>query len=700
MNSPMKNLIKVLAVVVTTGGLIAGCSSSSDYNFEASEAAQVATATAPIGAYDPANGILPLPNDLLFTGQQDGTLNIPGVDDTDFSNPRAALNALDGWSTIEPIVADFSQTFAGSFGLVGQDEPAELLDAASIAIQDSVRVFEVSRTQEGLVTGVDAELDATQAFATSIPADPTVSPNGSQLAIFPVQPLNESTTYMVLVTNGVKNESGTPLARGLTFNAVASTNPIDPASNPAGAGLQAAVRSMLEAGNDAGVSENSVVLAWTFTTQNTTGVLQTLKEAAITSPIGMVNTQLTTAVLPGSPGIANIFAGAMSVPYYLEPPSAEDPTAPLKTFMMNADDTFLTPLDSTPVVKSTVTIPVLMTVPNNIEVPATGWPVAIFQHGITRARTDALAIADALASAGYATIAIDIPMHGISPDDEALAGFRSAGISERHFDVDYVNNDSGAPGPDGSVDSSGTHYINLSNLLNTRANNRQAIADLFTLSASIGSIQGIPVNAAEKIFIGHSLGAIIGTSFLGFDDTINRASLGMGGGGIPRFLASSPAFAPLITAGLASAGIDLNSADGNAFINAAQTVVDSIDPINHARAAGQNTIVHMMQINGDSVVLNNVPGFPLVGTEPLARIMGLAQVSETTQGSGFVKFSTGYHSSILNPADANTEDDIDAATSLAVFQELQSQVAQFAEAGTIVIGNPDVIEAVEETAAE
>ncbi len=695
MNSPMKKPLKLLAVVVTTGGLAAGCSSDSDYNFEASEAAQVASVTAPIGSYDPANGILPLPNDLLFTGSQDGTLNIPGIDDTDFANPRAAINALDGWSTIEPIVADFSQTFAGSFGLAAQGEPAELLDAASVAIQDSVRVFEVTRSETGLVTGVVAELDATQAFAAPIPADPTTSANGSQLAVFPVQPLKGATTYMVLVTNGVTNASGTPLARGLTFNAVASPDPIDPAENPAGAGLQAAVRSMLNAASGADVNEDSVVLAWTFTTQNTKDVLQALEDAAVSSPIGMVNTQLTTAIIPGSPGAADIYAGAMSLPYYLEPPSAENPIAPLQTFMMNESGSFLTPLDSTPVMTSMVTIPVLMTVPNGSEAPETGWPVAIFQHGITRSRADALAIADAMASAGYATIAIDIPMHGISPDDPSLAGLRSAGISERHFDVDYVSNTTGAPGPDGSVDGSGTHFYNLGNLLNTRANNRQAIADLFSLSASIGNIQGVSVNPAEKVYIGHSLGAIIGTSFLAFDDTVNRASLAFGGGGLPRILANSPAFGPAIAAGLAAGGIDINSADGNAFLNAAQTVVDSIDPINHASDAGQNTTVHMMQINGDSVVINNLPGFPLVGTEPLARTMGLAQVSETTQSSGFVKFSTGYHGSLLNPADTNLEDDIDAATALAVFQELQAQVASFAASGAIVIGNAELIEAVE-----
>ena len=47
--------------------------------------------------------------------------------------------------------------------------------------------------------------------------------------------------------------------------------------------------------------------------------------------------------------------------------------------------------------------------------PPTGWPVAIFQHGLTRNRVDAVAIADAFASAGFVVVSIDLPLHGITP---------------------------------------------------------------------------------------------------------------------------------------------------------------------------------------------------------------------------------------------------------------------------------------------
>ena len=683
MNSPMKNSIKLFAIGAASLGFLSGCSSDSDYNFEASEKRQADAAGATIANFDPAAGVFPLPNDLLFTGSQDGTVNIPVENPTDFANPRVALNTLDGFSTVEPIVANFGETFAGNFGVSGQDLPINKIDPATVAIQDSVRVFAVSRGELGQVTGILNEVDATQMLATVLPSAPDTV--GSQIALVPLQPLQESTTYMALITNGVKDVTGVPLAKGFSFATLAGPTALTGASGE----LQGLVKAMLGAGAAAGVSADSVVLSWTFTTQSITPVLQTLKQLAITSPINLVDTQVDTGALsPASPDLADIFAGQMSVPYYLDVPSQANPIAPLQSFFTNASGSFLTPLDSAPVVKETVSIPVLMTKPKG-DVPENGFPIAIFQHGITRSRADMLAIADAMAAAGFATIAIDAPMHGIAPGD-ASAAFRLEG-SERTFDVDYANNATGAPGPDGTPDASGTYFYNLGNLLNTRDNTRQAVADLFTLSASLGSIPDI--DPSRKAFIGHSLGAILGTTFLAFDDSVNSASLLVGSGGLPRILANSPAFGPTIAAGLAASGVDINSADGNAFLNAAQTVVDSVDPINHAAMAGMNTTVHMVQVNGDTVVINNLPGFPLVGTEPLARVMGLAPATANTAGSGFVKFTTGYHSSLLSPADADPTDDRDAAQALAVFQELQAQVATFAATnGNIVIGNPAIIE--------
>ena len=52
------------------------------------------------------------------------------------------------------------------------------------------------------------------------------------------------------------------------------------------------------------------------------------------------------------------------------------------------------------------------------------------------------------------------------------------GARERTFDVDLINNATGAAGADGVVDATGTHFINLQSLLTSRDNLRQAETDL------------------------------------------------------------------------------------------------------------------------------------------------------------------------------------------------------------------------------
>ena len=76
-------------------------------------------------------------------------------------------------------------------------------------------------------------------------------------------------------------------------------------------------------------------------------------------------------------------------------------------------------------------------------------------------------------------------------------------------------------------------------------------------------------------------------------------------------------------------------------------------------------------------------GAPLSGTEPLATVMGLESVTQTTNGKdGIVRFSAGTHGSILDPA-----------SSLAVTVEIQSQIAAFqiTNGATISVTNTTVI---------
>src|SRR5690606_8015478 len=79
-----------------------------------------------------------------------------------------------------------------------------------------------------------------------------------------------------------------------------------------------------------------------------------------------------------------------------------------------------------------------------------GYPVVIYLHGITSDRTSVVALAHALAGQCVATVAIDLPVHGVaatSPYKDSLnierapfaALYAAAEPRERHFNI-YSNN--------------------------------------------------------------------------------------------------------------------------------------------------------------------------------------------------------------------------------------------------------------------
>jgi len=162
------------------------------------------------------------------------------------------------------------------------------------------------------------------------------------------------------------------------------------------------------------------------------------------------------------------------------------------------------------------------------------------------------------------------------------------------------------------------------------------------------------------------------------------------GGGIARLLDGSIFFGPVIRAGLAQKGI--TGADYEAFLVAAQTVLDSADPVNFAVAAANSHPVHMIEIVGDGtannlpdqVIPNLVP--PLSGTEPLAALMGLPAVSTTVantpaKANGIVRITQGEHSSLLRPS----KEGGGAFDYLNVMTEIHKEIAAYqATFGTVI----------------
>lgn len=480
---------------------------------------------------------------------------------------------------------------------------------------------------------------------------------------------------------------------------------------------------------------------------------------------------------------ASVFEGTISLPYYSPIPRAENPLAPVNEFwdaacdsgivLAGAGDALaaatpgpnaalcqavglndvrlngekvdverrLTKFSPIPQPKGgnegNETLDVQVTMPNimaaanlgvTLEMPEGGWPVVMLVHGITSQKEDMLAISGALSLAGFATVAIDQPMHG-------TRGFDLTGNGTDDLNATTV---------------SATHYLNLASLPTARDNSRQAVADLLGVRLGLNAFVDatgtnmLNINASDVSVMGVSLGAITGGMFASLANTpfegplealsglysIKAASLESPGGGLATFLLESPSFGPLIKGFLLSeaspefaaflmdtfgttdvteaqlvqgtngflAALDAEQTAGvNAILGqfafAAQTMVDSSDPINYFTSLGMNTPVHMMTVVGDGTD-ENLPdqvipvstALPTSGQLPLAGLMNLDDVVSTVPStspiSGIVKFNTGAHASSLSPV-----------SNPAVTAEMQTQVATYLATGatTILVTNEDVV---------
>jgi pimeloyl-ACP methyl ester carboxylesterase len=694
-----------------------GVTNPTSGNLNPSGGAPVSTGFRPL--FQAAFGVFPYPYDAYFAGSTDGTLNLPSspFSPVTFLPPgrttaEPAQNALDGFST----TTHWTVRFEGAINL------ASVTPASLVVLQ--VTTDTATKGVTGLVRPLARGIDYSVSLSTDSGA------NGSVLNITPLRPLAAKSSYIVLLTNGITSSSGASAAADTDYATIRaqvlgefaarppSAPPAPAACTPiASATLRALCQltsTHLLVARAAGLDPSNIVLSFSFSTQSIGDTLALLSAAPLTGTDGAVslqNTGLTTAqVLPGSPGLARIYAGTIRVPYYLTPPSAGNPTAPLNNYWLAAgppavptldpSSRLLTRFNPLPARVATLDIPVLLTVPTVGGPGPNGWPIVLFQHGTPRTRADALLVADSFAARGFAVIAIDLPLHGITPSDP-FAALRQPG-RERIFDLDLVNNSTGAPGPDGVIDETGTHFINLANLLVSRDNTRQAVADIVT---TLKAIPNIDFNAdgtrdfdpARIHLVGYSLGAIVGTTVLGVSPIPRASGLPMGAVGLTETLRLSDVYGPRINAGLAAASggqLVPGSALYTSWFRDAQTVVDSADGINYTGTvtAGGRRIYVGFVIGGAPNPAGGVWGpdttVPNARTEMLTSLLGLP-VRGPTAGTAAVsapgvqvRFNQGIHNGYLDPRPAP-----------AMTLEMQTQIAEFvATDGTaLTVTNPGVI---------
>jgi hypothetical protein len=378
--------------------------------------------------------------------------------------------------------------------------------------------------------------------------------------------------------------------------------------------------------------------------------------------------------------------------------AAAAPPAPLAT--PAGQPNALTMFNPVPRVVTTVTVPIIVTIPRVGASacpgrPAGGWPVAIVQHGITGNRSQALTMSETLADACTVMVAMDLPLHGITSTTDPFYCTptlpQCIGATERMFGLDIQNNTTAAFTPDGRPDPSGgvaaLIFMNLGSPLTARDNLRQAEADLIQLNKSVPGLAIAPgtplpagpigVDPTRISFVGLSLGGIVGGSHAHFVNDLSAVSLSVPGGVVSKLVQDSQTFGPVVRAALAP--LNPGSFIYNQFMIDFQTVVDAGDPINHIEDAASMHPLFLMKVTGDTVVPNSA-------TDRLITAAGLNKLTDITQPIPVGPGNGGYVVFNEDTADHGTLFDFTYVLSTL---EMQSQVVGFG-ASTQAVGGPFV----------
>ncbi len=799
--------MKKMLLGIAIAAALSGCGSESLEDVKSKSEPVVPYATV---KYDPSAGVLSVPNDLLFLGTTDGTLNMPGEtvtagESVNYADPQTSLGALDGWSTQSPYKIELTM-------------PAGVELEETSVNASSVRIFEVvmgaSLTDE-TCRSVPAGLGCKYVRELQFGVDFVASASGNDVAIVPMKPFTQGASYINVLTSALEDNYGRSIQPSSTYKLVKQDINELPLVTESQLALQGVINSyenvVIQSGS---LTKDEIILSAAMTIQSAGNIIGSVKNLLAASLQGVGT---PPAIVMGAPTGLNVgqvlgipspslfdevtyHKGVINLPNYLKAPTSTedsglnetywqaqcDNAAVVAGFKAQAGDNFpmdpvsendafclnvsggllrdftaigmeldkerhLTKYNLLPKVQGISTAAVQMTKPaDNLTMinatrqalgmgplvkPEAGWPVVIMQHGITSRKESMLALTASLALQGFATVAIDHPMHG-----------------ERGIDVDG----------DGEDDFNATtksvlHYMNLGSMLVARDNLRQSMADLLGLRLGLNFIQNEQdLNTLDVSFVGHSLGAISGPGFITAANTtlgspqadalfkIQSGALASGAGGIAGFLLESESFGSFIQASvLLSAGIAESaefaaflqsppesclalfedqqafvscvydefmkslvaagesqkianiSAIMSSFVFASQTALDAADPNSiYQRVAALDTPIYQSVVVGDGIDNKEdtvIPAYvsasvnPNAGTVPSALRMGLKPVTESqaplvddngnpVPGKFLVKFIYGHHGSILTPAPAGgaTPEQAGAAT-----QEMQLQMASF-----------------------
>lgn len=253
--------------------LLAGCGDNTESSGTENQALEsyletsMARATTQKMVLQGADASVPLSNNLLFDSM-DGTLKIPTGGDDSISNPRAALNYADGFSTTMPIYISFD---GAGFG-----ETTGVVPTGVTLLKLSKKLTDTSATP----------LIPTPVATT----DYVVYKQGATLAVVPTVPFDEKSEYLLIITDDVTDVNGDPVGVSQSYAGL-KTNKVTYTKGDI-ASAQSLIKGQEALANAVGLDTTKIVYSSWFTTTSVGDVLEAtagvLASAAPTNSLGAV----------------------------------------------------------------------------------------------------------------------------------------------------------------------------------------------------------------------------------------------------------------------------------------------------------------------------------------------------------------------------------------------------------------------------
>lgn len=642
------------------------------------------TLDGPTVEFNPALKVLPFPDNLGLLSN--GNLELPAQCNesaTAAAMRTRVLNQLDGFGAFKsPIQVTFTAP----------------VDMASI--EGNVKFVKRADINGPLATPVEIPFVAFSSTKYRYANCDTAPSAIDALTLVPALPLDESSTYAVVLLEGISTMSGQKFLPSSTWGLVRQNSnpvtlsskgeiisqktpldPLDPAGRASLLGIDmlwkfhAPLLTLVDSLWNK--PRNEILLAWEFTTQTLKApldknVAQSPASAIVPAPIAPLGSILGEASVAqfiegalASPGVCaqlgcdavgDIVAGAFLSPRYQQPianPLGEN-AKPIPG-MWDSPSTPSQQATSSDLVPGNETISMLAFIPAS-PAPETGYPTVMFGHGITRSKGDVLAIGSQLARAGIMTVAFDWVKHGA----------RAVAISD--------NPAMGCSNPQAENPNQTQCFAQMfsSDLGSTRDSFRQSALDGLALIEALKACDATgPANCgAIKVdtdsigYIGQSLGAIIGSLIVSMSPDIKAAVLNVGGASFVDIIEYTdttalrcPLFDTLIDAGIiegdkwnpfAHTGICEDDPSAwqvqpgyQVFAATSRWILDPADGVHFATGLHERPVL-LQEVIGDLVV-------PNVATELFGKLLSPAPVGTSNARAADVWLPT---SAIPHPSAA------------------------------------------------